>query len=76
MITPFCTGEGAYDDGLKRLWNGKVYETTTFYNEFNHLEGFSKHLYNAVMRQQRIFEHRLFYKATNLEYYNPYLLMH
>lgn len=39
---------------LKRLWNGKMYETTTFYNEFNEIPLFlgdvSKSIYNKVMQ--------------------------
>jgi hypothetical protein len=39
---------------LKRLWNDKVYETTTYYNEYNEIPLFvgdiSKSIYEKVMR--------------------------
>lgn len=39
---------------LKRLWNGEMYETTTFYNEYNEIPLFlgdiSKKIYEKVMK--------------------------
>ena len=44
------------DITLKRLWNDKVYETTTYYNQYNEIPLFvgdiSKSIYEKVMRNE------------------------
>ena len=56
----FIAAKGSQHDDiqLKRLWNGKVYQTTTFYNEHNEIPLFlgdvSKSIYQKVMQNKNV----------------------
>ena len=56
----FIAAKGSQHDDiqLKRLWNGKMYETTTFYNEHNEIPLFlgdvSKSIYQKVMQNKNV----------------------